>query len=189
MLLGLVPSSIVPAAGGVSEAFPFAHAVDLFGAALSDADPAGTVLREAAWLLGLTLVFAALARVARAKMVADEREHVPDDPVAASAAHAGARGSSARPGSTSRSSSSRCSSAPARASHAAARRPPGHRAPFGRPTCDEAEELAGLGIRAVLLFGIPEEKDELASEAYDEDGIVQRALRGAARPRARARPR
>ena len=63
VLIGLVPSSIVPAAGAVSEAFPFAHAVDLFGAALSDADPAGTVLLEAAWLVGLTLVFAALARV------------------------------------------------------------------------------------------------------------------------------
>jgi porphobilinogen synthase len=44
-------------------------------------------------------------------------------------------------------------------------------------TCDEAEELYELGIRAVLLFGIPEEKDEVASGAYDEDGIVQRALR------------
>jgi porphobilinogen synthase len=44
-------------------------------------------------------------------------------------------------------------------------------------TCDEAEELYELGIRAVLLFGIPEEKDEVASGAYDEDGVVQRALR------------
>jgi porphobilinogen synthase len=44
-------------------------------------------------------------------------------------------------------------------------------------TCDEAEELYELGVRAVLLFGIPEEKDEVASGAYDEDGIVQRALR------------
>jgi porphobilinogen synthase len=42
---------------------------------------------------------------------------------------------------------------------------------------DEAETLVGLGVSAVLLFGIPEEKDEGASEAYDEDGIVQRALR------------
>jgi len=32
-------------------------------------------------------------------------------------------------------------------------------------------------VSAVLLFGIPEEKDEEASGAYDEDGIVQRALR------------
>jgi porphobilinogen synthase len=47
-------------------------------------------------------------------------------------------------------------------------------------TCDEAEELYELGVRAVLLFGIPEEKDEVASGAYDEDGIVQRALRALA---------
>ena len=41
----------------------------------------------------------------------------------------------------------------------------------------EAEELAGLGVRAVLLFGIPESKDDEASGAYDEDGIIQQALR------------
>jgi porphobilinogen synthase len=41
----------------------------------------------------------------------------------------------------------------------------------------EADELEGLGVRAVILFGIPEEKDEEGSEAYDDDGIVQRALR------------
>jgi porphobilinogen synthase len=41
----------------------------------------------------------------------------------------------------------------------------------------EAEQLAGLGVRAVLLFGIPEEKDEEGSGAYDDDGIVQLALR------------
>jgi porphobilinogen synthase len=41
----------------------------------------------------------------------------------------------------------------------------------------EVAELDGLGVSAVLLFGIPEEKDEQASGAYDEDGIVQRALR------------
>ena len=42
---------------------------------------------------------------------------------------------------------------------------------------DEAETLVALGVSSVLLFGIPEEKDEDASGAYDEDGIVQRALR------------
>jgi porphobilinogen synthase len=41
---------------------------------------------------------------------------------------------------------------------------------------DEVETLAGLGVSAVLLFGIPEEKDEEGSGAYDDDGIVQRAL-------------
>jgi porphobilinogen synthase len=41
----------------------------------------------------------------------------------------------------------------------------------------EVEELTRLGVSAVILFGIPEEKDEEGSGAYDEDGIVQRAFR------------
>jgi len=41
----------------------------------------------------------------------------------------------------------------------------------------EAEECASLGISALLLFGIPEEKDEQGSGAWDDDGIVQQALR------------
>ncbi|MDO8616820.1 MAG: porphobilinogen synthase [Dehalococcoidia bacterium] len=41
----------------------------------------------------------------------------------------------------------------------------------------EAEELRSLGIPAVLLFGLPAAKDESGSEAYDPDGIVQRAVR------------
>jgi porphobilinogen synthase len=41
----------------------------------------------------------------------------------------------------------------------------------------EADELASLGVKAVILFGIPEEKDDEGSGAYDEDGVVQRALR------------
>ena len=41
----------------------------------------------------------------------------------------------------------------------------------------EAKEVASLGIRTVLLFGIPEVKDEAASGAYDPDGVVQRAIR------------
>jgi porphobilinogen synthase len=46
----------------------------------------------------------------------------------------------------------------------------------------EAEELLQLGLTSVILFGIPEEKDEEGSGAWIEDGIVQRALR-ALRPR------
>jgi porphobilinogen synthase len=42
----------------------------------------------------------------------------------------------------------------------------------------EAEELLGLGISSVILFGIPEDKDEEGSGAYAADGIVQQALRG-----------
>ena len=41
----------------------------------------------------------------------------------------------------------------------------------------EVDELARRGVSAVLLFGIPETKDEEGSGAWDDDGIVQRALR------------
>ena len=41
----------------------------------------------------------------------------------------------------------------------------------------EAGELVSLGVRSVLLFGIPEEKDDAGSGAWEEGGIVQRALR------------
>ncbi|MGE3985316.1 MAG: porphobilinogen synthase [Dehalococcoidia bacterium] len=41
----------------------------------------------------------------------------------------------------------------------------------------EARELKSLGIPAVLLFGLPPHKDELGTGAYDDDGIVQRAVK------------
>ncbi len=41
----------------------------------------------------------------------------------------------------------------------------------------EAEQIAALGIPGVLLFGLPESKDDRATGAYAEDGIVQRAVR------------
>src|SRR3954462_13990150 len=41
----------------------------------------------------------------------------------------------------------------------------------------ECEEIKALGISGVILFGLPESKDEMASGAYDENGIVQRAIR------------
>lgn len=41
----------------------------------------------------------------------------------------------------------------------------------------EVEEVRKLGIPAVLLFGLPAYKDEMGSEAYAQDGIVQRAVR------------
>jgi porphobilinogen synthase len=41
----------------------------------------------------------------------------------------------------------------------------------------EAAGLHRTGVRAILLFGIPEEKDAEGSGAWDDDGIVQRALR------------
>lgn len=42
---------------------------------------------------------------------------------------------------------------------------------------DEVLELVSLGIPGVILFGIPGEKDSQGSEAYNPDGIIQRAVR------------
>ena len=42
---------------------------------------------------------------------------------------------------------------------------------------EECREILSLGIGGVILFGLPESKDEMASGAYDDDGIVQRAIR------------
>jgi porphobilinogen synthase len=42
---------------------------------------------------------------------------------------------------------------------------------------EECREVAALGIPAVILFGLPESKDEVGSGAYAADGIVQRATR------------
>ncbi|MBN2594238.1 MAG: porphobilinogen synthase [Sedimentisphaerales bacterium] len=42
---------------------------------------------------------------------------------------------------------------------------------------DEAAEVSSLGIPAVLLFGLPGRKDDIGSEAWAENGVVQRAIR------------
>ena len=42
---------------------------------------------------------------------------------------------------------------------------------------EECREIHGLGISGVILFGLPESKDEEGSGAYDDQGIVQRAIR------------
>src|SRR5260370_29676122 len=41
----------------------------------------------------------------------------------------------------------------------------------------EAERISNLGIPAILLFGVPSEKDELASQAYYSQGIIQQPIR------------
>ncbi len=41
----------------------------------------------------------------------------------------------------------------------------------------ECEEVESLGIGGVILFGLPDSKDEMASGAYDDNGIVQRTIR------------
>ncbi len=53
--------------------------------------------------------------------------------------------------------------------------------PLGRFSVEdvvrEAEDLVRLGVKAVILFGIPDEKDDEGSGAWADDGVVQRALR------------
>jgi porphobilinogen synthase len=53
--------------------------------------------------------------------------------------------------------------------------------PFGRLAVEdlpgEAAELERLGVRAVMLFGIPDEKDDEGSGAWEDDGVIQLALR------------
>ena len=63
VLVGVVPEGSVAAAGWLSAAFPFRHAVDFFEAALFDLDPWRTVGVEALWLAGLGAAFAAGARM------------------------------------------------------------------------------------------------------------------------------
>jgi porphobilinogen synthase len=41
----------------------------------------------------------------------------------------------------------------------------------------EVDRLADSGVRAVILFGLPDEKDDEGSGAWDDDGVIQRALR------------
>lgn len=43
--------------------------------------------------------------------------------------------------------------------------------------CKELEEVQSLGIPAILLFGLPDSKDELGSQAYAPQGIVQQAIK------------
>jgi porphobilinogen synthase len=54
---------------------------------------------------------------------------------------------------------------------------PGHAQLSVDRLVEECAEAYGLGIGGVILFGIPETKDEIASGAYADDGIVQQAVR------------
>lgn len=54
---------------------------------------------------------------------------------------------------------------------------PGHDQHTLESLVKEAREIASRGVRAFLLFGIPERKDATGSQAYDPDGISQRGLR------------
>jgi hypothetical protein len=69
VFVGLVPREIVPAAGWVSDALPFAHSVRLFASALYDPSPWGTVARETVWLAGLGIGFGSLARAGTRRLL------------------------------------------------------------------------------------------------------------------------
>jgi len=43
--------------------------------------------------------------------------------------------------------------------------------------CEEVQKIKEEGIKAIILFGIPEKKDEYGSESFNEEGIIQRAVR------------
>ncbi|GAA0206031.1 porphobilinogen synthase [Halobaculum roseum] len=54
---------------------------------------------------------------------------------------------------------------------------PGHERVPVSEAVDRVEEVLATGVEAVMVFGIPESKDEVGSRAYAEDGVVQRAVR------------
>jgi ABC-2 type transport system permease protein len=70
VFLGLIPREIAPAAAWISDAFPFVHAVRFFASALYDGSPWRVVGQEAAWLVGLGVVFGVLARLSARRLAA-----------------------------------------------------------------------------------------------------------------------
>jgi ABC-type multidrug transport system permease subunit len=68
VLLGLIPREVAPPAGYVSDIFPFSHGERFFSSALYDLHPWATIGPEALWLLGLLVVWGALARLAQPRL-------------------------------------------------------------------------------------------------------------------------
>ena len=54
---------------------------------------------------------------------------------------------------------------------------PGHERVPVAESADRVEEITETGVEAVIVFGIPESKDETGTRAWAEDGVVQRAVR------------
>ena len=69
VFLGLIPAEVVPPAGWLSAALPFAHAVSFFRSALYDLSPWGEVARQGLWLLVLGGIFGGLARVGARRLL------------------------------------------------------------------------------------------------------------------------
>ena len=178
VFLGLIPSEFFAAAGWVSDALPFAHGVRFFSAALFDIHPWGSVARESGWLVGARPALRRRFGARRAYPSSDEL--VPGHEAAAAAPDRRAARSRARDeplGRRPRPAALRRARGACRTSACPA---------LQRHTVDglvrECEELVALGVKSVLLFGIPESKDDEGSGAWIDDGIVQQALR-ALRPR------
>ena len=70
VFLGLIPRSVFPFAGWVSDGLPFVHAVRFFGAALFDISPWAVLARETVWLIALGAVFAGFARLGMRRLTA-----------------------------------------------------------------------------------------------------------------------
>jgi hypothetical protein len=70
VFLGLIPAEIVPPAGWVSDALPFAHSVRFFSSALYDLSPWGEVAKQALWLAALGGIFGGLARLGARRLLA-----------------------------------------------------------------------------------------------------------------------
>ncbi len=70
VFLGLIPAEVVPPAGWLSDALPFAHAVRFFRSALYDLSPWPEVARQMLWLLLLGGIFGGLARVGARRLLA-----------------------------------------------------------------------------------------------------------------------
>jgi len=54
---------------------------------------------------------------------------------------------------------------------------PGHERVPVDEAADRVEEIRETGVEAVIVFGVPDSKDEVVSQAYAEDGVVQRGIR------------
>ncbi len=52
-----------------------------------------------------------------------------------------------------------------------------YRWPVNEKLVEHVQKALDLGVRSILVFGIPKDKDELGSSAYDENGVVQRAVK------------
>ena len=188
--LALVPSGSVgrglyDAISAVSFVFPFKAALQALDAAVNQSSPAlaGSLVHLAV----LALLFAALARsgcalgggLRIARGLSSKQWLFPKRACAVCVRPPRYAGSCARPSCAPVSSCCRCSS-PRRAPRASRSRriDPAHLERLSiSAALEEARDAAELGIAGVMLFGIPAVKDSAGSGAWDEEGVIQTAVR------------